>query len=714
MFMTPQTGMSTPGRKTIHEVRQQVSTTFKLLGSKAADHDASNWESEARRTRFGLQECDKELAAALRARYVYTRATGAPPVIKENEDLRAGLRIILEDESKGEMEKRTNLVIDHVSQACQMEYLRRLNDEIAPAHTECINKLIKTLDNVAAAMRQHESRSTGIKVGSQPVEEEIMTAMREQFVEDNINIFDNHQSVMDMERTLTGMRAARSKQRAGRSARDWQKGADLDLSELKKLTRKEDIETALDERIAEMKTAMESEMKSRSQTALDMLGGGTADMKHNKHDVSSIRKLKDAKLDSMDVHPNARTAALIRSQCNLLAKQNVNTLWAIAPAIKVLTSSNLIGKDVYIIKNNDLVPQEGESENKYLKRMGELGFGPTNQSEIWEDWGEEDSDGEAQDEKDLKPKAVEPAIRPTTPESSAAHSDTESDEAEAPRKILTGAEISTITQENIDAWLTANQQLYTLLEQELKDAVDAAVEKAGKLYGDSLHDSRVNNAARGDGLSVIESWVFSAERFGDTARENAHDFVRHGAGWLVQSNWRGGIETLRLGVAKATDLNCEVTWAMSIARYMEALYAHRPNVAIQITDEYGKEPPNRSKNVIHDIPVFLGRVLKILEQMAQGERKMKEGKPLKESRALLVSRSHNFACNVTEFDSERWDSLDPPESVANFVGKFSSSGGNGKTGGGKSGGGKSSKQSDSKWKMWKPTGAEYDDAGKRI
>ena len=112
-----------------------MSTTFKLLGSKATDHDASNWESEARRTRLGLQECDKELAAALRARYVYTRATGAPPVIKENEDLRAGLRIILEDESKGEMEKRTNLVIDHVSQACQMEYLRRLNDEIAPAHT---------------------------------------------------------------------------------------------------------------------------------------------------------------------------------------------------------------------------------------------------------------------------------------------------------------------------------------------------------------------------------------------------------------------------------------------------------------------------------------------------------------------------------------------------------------------------------------------------
>ena len=111
-----------------------------------------------------------------------------------------------------------------------------------------------------------------------------------------------------------------------------------------------------------MKSAMESEMKSRSQAALDMLGGGTADMKHTKADVTSIKKLKDAKLDAMDTHPNARTAALIRLQCLLLSKQNVNTLWAIAPAVKVLTSSNLIGKDVYIIKNNDLVYLSSSAE----------------------------------------------------------------------------------------------------------------------------------------------------------------------------------------------------------------------------------------------------------------------------------------------------------------------------------------------------------------
>ena len=49
--------------------------------------------------------------------------------------------------------------------------------------------------------------------------------------------------------------------------------------------------------------------------------------------------------------------------------------------------------------------------------------------------------------------------------------------------------------------------------------------------------------------------------------------------------------------------------------------------------------------------------------------------------------------------------------MANFVGKFSSSEGGNSKGNQRSGGGKSSKQSDSRWNMWKPTGTEYNDAG---
>ena len=56
--------------------------------------------------------------------------------------------------------------------------------------------------------------------------------------------------------------------------------------------------------------------------------------------------------------------------------------------------------------------------------------------------------------------------------------------------------------------------LYTLLEQELKTAVDSAVEKSGNLFGDNLQDSRVNNAARGDGMAVIGMTTSTDGEFG--------------------------------------------------------------------------------------------------------------------------------------------------------------------------------------------------------
>jgi hypothetical protein len=71
---------------------------------------------------------------------------------------------------------------------------------------------------------------------------------------------------------------------------------------------------------------------------------------------------------------------------------------------------------------------------------------------------------------------------------------------------------------NIEDFVTAHGVLYTLLEQELKLAVDSAVEKSGNLQG-----SRVNNAARGDGMAVIETWIFSLERFGGSARSSTGD-----------------------------------------------------------------------------------------------------------------------------------------------------------------------------------------------
>ena len=44
-----------------------------------------------------------------------------------------------------------------------------------------------------------------------------------------------------------------------------------------------------------------------------------------------------------------------------------------------------------------------------------------------------------------------------------------------------------------------------------------------------MHDSRINSAAHGDGLSNIEAWIFG-ERFGDKAHEAAADFLKNA--WL--------------------------------------------------------------------------------------------------------------------------------------------------------------------------------------
>ena len=243
----------------------------------------------------------------------------------------------------------------------------------------------------------------------------------------------------------------------------------------------------------------------------------------------------------------------------------------------------------------------------------------------------------------------------------------------------------------------------------LLDAVNSAVEKSGHLFGNNVQDSRVNSAARGDGLSVFEAWIFAAERFGDAAREQAHDFVRHGAGWLVQNNWKGGIETLRLGITRAIDANVEVTYTMSIARYMQALYTHRPTIALQMKDEYGQAPTDRTKNVIHDIPAFLGRVSMLIEQQGKDERRMKSDKGLRDARALLVRHSHNFATSVVDFDAGQWDEVDQPEYMANFT----------KQGDGQAGGNAKRNQNNSngtnndKWKMWKHPAATFTSGGKR-
>ena len=103
-----------------------------------------------------------------------------------------------------------------------------------------------------------------------------------------------------------------------------------------------------------------------------------------------------------------------------------------------------------------------------------LGFGH-GMSEDWANWGDEAAKPVMEPEPELQSDVSTPAPTPKPGSGDGVKP------AEPKVKRLTAEERMRITQENIDAWLTSNQALYTLLEQELKDSVDAAVEKAGKL-----------------------------------------------------------------------------------------------------------------------------------------------------------------------------------------------------------------------------------------
>ena len=88
----------------------------------------------------------------------------------------------------------------------------------------------------------------------------------------------------------------------------------------------------------------------------------------------------------------------------------------------------------------------------------------------------------------------------------------------------------------VDNYTDANSNLYNTLYGALNKEVNAAVADTGKLYGNGpMSDTRVNTAADGDGLSMVESWILATERFGENAKEDAKDMVTQGAGWLLQT-----------------------------------------------------------------------------------------------------------------------------------------------------------------------------------
>jgi hypothetical protein len=727
-MMSPQAMGKSPGRNSLADVRESIGSVFKQLGSQSCDNGkiteiTGNWEADIGSLVNHLDNLHLETIKSARSIKLYSIKDEEIMGLTASSEERARKEIInalhehLEPVEDGSWEQidghghpAVSAILGTVSRLFHQHVQHELKHELIEQHAERVSKAKEVCTRLRDSIKASESRLTGVTEVTTTANDTHFERDMQQFKKDSFALYSENHSVTELILIRDGMIAARDKLRrsTSTSSKRWM-DPNLTADQIEKMAGKSTPETKLDKRIDEITIEINAQLLKRNQSATDLLGGGTVNMKPANVNVSALKKLKDAKLDKMDMEPDSRTATLIRAQVQTVVKQNITSLWALAAMAKLIGSSNLVGKDFYIMKNNDLIKKEQESDGDFLARLEGMGFKPALQDE-----------GTNNLNSSVQPGAYGEAVTPQAigrqPEPEPSPFQTAEGET-GKRKLVTSEsdddgdydrDADRVNQIHamLTAFTDANGELYNLLLAELPDAVNSAVEKSGHLFGNNVQDSRVNSAARGDGLSVFEAWIFAAERFGDAAREQAHDFVRHGAGWLVQNNWKGGIETLRLGITRAIDSNVEVTYTMSIARYMQALYTHRPTIALQMKDEYGQAPTDRTKNVIYDVPAFLGRVSMLIEQQGKEERRMKNDKGLRDARALLVRHSHNFATSVVDFDAGQWDEVDQPEYMANFTKQ-----GDGQTGGNAKR--NSSGTGDDKWKMWKHPAATFTSGGKR-
>eukprot|EP01043_Picozoa_sp_COSAG02_P102626 COSAG02_NODE_38641_length_427_cov_0.564024_1_plen_85_part_00 len=69
--------------------------------------------------------------------------------------------------------------------------------------------------------------------------------------------------------------------------------------------------------------------------------------------------MKDLHLDKVHDEPDAKVATLIRTQLVMLIKGNLTTMWPLASAA-ALMNSNVVGKEIDMVKNNDLLQNKSE------------------------------------------------------------------------------------------------------------------------------------------------------------------------------------------------------------------------------------------------------------------------------------------------------------------------------------------------------------------
>ena len=728
---SPQQGVEdgrTPGRQNVAAVRQSLHQSFRSLVASPSgeakapvpDHE-DNWEAKGSRMALQLEDLQKSLEVKIHEIKVNRMGAATPNVMPAQDSssaIRSEIDALLEkfgEEYGKEDGESIDDVIDAITaiitQRAQLVITEKLYNEIGDWHADKVNHMQGLHKSMLHDVRSDLQRVGGVVTqhgGGLTLEDEQSRQAIEQFDMDSFKINGANHDVTLAEEDLDGMKEIKEKLARSRGGRQkWKQGASLSAEDIGRLTAKNESEELLDKRIKEQEEAINRAKVARGQVALDILGGGTSNLMDTKPVLTAVKKLAAAKID-MAKGADTKKAALIRTLSMATVKENYMRLWKLAPVIRLLGSNHLIGKDFYCLKNNDVTRQEDEAQDEWLKRLSIKGF-----KAVPIDWR---SAGHRADTKEGKGPAREGKPDEGTPDGGKTTSIFVDDEEELVPldgrvDIVTEDDLMQISEQLTD-FITANGEFFDLLNGEMPDQITAACDKSGTLFGETMHDSRINSAAHGDGLSNIEAWIFGAERFGDKAHEAAADFLKNAAGWLVQDNWKGGIATLRAGIQTAVDLRVEVTWSQTIAKYMGQLLQDRPIIALQMKDEYGHPPKDKNSNVIMDITYFLGKLTMLMQNATGDERSLKKDKESRRNRAHAVSRSQIHAYLVVEPVVADWDTVDKEYLPTAMY----TDGGDGGKGKGKKGKdrGKTAKAADSKeWKMWKHSCQTFDSEHRR-
>ena len=381
----------TPGRQNQSAVRLSLAQSFEQefaaehLGDKAKEPGTpeDGWEQHADRLMTQIADLDIQYAVNQQR---FTKPQGVMgevvlPPSDEPSEIRAALAILLTEYAEGFGEDEGPNIddtIDEFAYLLMKESKTQLKAVVAAQqlwHTGTCDTIAGTLRALADTVAADLSRVGGVITshgGGVETDDEQSREATAQFASDTREINTAAHAVVTAMAELDGMKAVRAKQSNDLGDNTWAKGAELTEDQVAALTGKNDLEKALDSKIKEQEDLVTRLKVARGQVAINILGGGTASLRDTRQVTTAIKKLAAAKID-FSKGADTKTASLIRVTSAQIVKENYQILWKLAPVIRMLASTNLIGKDFYVLKNNDLTKEGQSDERSGLERPASSG-----------------------------------------------------------------------------------------------------------------------------------------------------------------------------------------------------------------------------------------------------------------------------------------------------------------------------------------------------